>query len=104
MSDAELQKPPAKRRWLLRFGRRRLRSLQKSNDRLRGGNQRIGIAFRNGLPALGLNRVDEGAQGFDRSDVVLYAGAVEGVERRIQLRVQAVFNPVLDVEADDFLN
>jgi hypothetical protein len=82
-------------------GVRRVGSLQQGDNLLRGGDQHSGIGLGNGLSALSLDHVDEGAQCIDRREIVLYAGPVEGAKGGIQLCIEIVLNPVLEVDARD---
>ena len=75
--------------------------LEQGNDFRRRGNERVGRGRGDGLPALCLDGGDEGVERVDGGDVVMVAHIAEALAGGIQLRVQAVPDPVLEVQPLD---
>lgn len=77
---------------------------QLGDDVLDGGDEGGGFGFGNLLATLGLDSVDEGLEDIDSRDIVVLVQVCERIYRGMQLGIQVIFNPLLQIEVDNVLD
>ncbi len=75
----------------------RLNSHEKVYNILCVSDYGICINFWNLVATLSLDGIDEGLQGIDGRHVVVFVDVLQCLKRRIQLRIQTVLNPMLEI-------